>query len=199
MIKVAIVDDHPIVVEGLVEFLNRDPDLMVVYTARNGEEILTRMQNEHVDVAIMDINMPVRDGISATKIIKSRFPKTKVIIFTMYNDRSYLNALVKTGADGCVLKTKGNEDLILAIKKVARNEKHFEVDDEPLAAESRLSDREKEIVRLLLEGIKTKEIADRLHISELTVRTHQKNVYRKVQVNSITELAAYALNHSLLK
>lgn len=199
MIKVAVVDDHPIVVEGLVEFLNRNPDLMVVHTARNGEEILDRLQSEHVDVVVMDINMPVRDGISSTKLIKARFPRTKVIVFTMYNDRSYLSELVKAGADGCVLKTKGNEDLILAIEKVALNEKHFKIDDEPVPAESRLSDREKEIVRLLLEGIKTKEIAERLHISELTVRTHQKNVYRKVQVNNISELATYALSHSLLK
>ena len=201
MIKIALADDHPMVVEGIKEFLEKQDDLLVVHACHNGEEMLEALREQSVDVVIMDINMPKRDGISCTRLIKARYPKTKVIILTMYNENTYVKSIIEAGADGCVLKTKGREELMRAIQQVYNDQKHFseQTDHPDINKKFNISERELEIIRLLVQGYKAREISDLIHISELTVRTHQKNIYRKLQITNITDLAAFALNNNLLK
>src|ERR1700678_494702 len=113
-ITLYIADDHAIVVEGLTEILQSKPNLKIWGTAANGEEVIQLMNNRRADVVILDINMPKMNGIQCTEWIKKNYPKTKVIILTMFPERSYVDQVVAAGADGCLLKSRGSKDLLEA-------------------------------------------------------------------------------------
>lgn len=197
-----IADDHAIVVDGLTEILRSQPHLKIIGTAANGEDVIKLMNNRRADVVIMDINMPKMNGIQCTEWIKKNHPQTKVIILTMFPERSYVDQLIAAGADGCLLKSRGSKDLLDAIERVTNSKSYFdsirdfaEPDTHPVY---NLSEREVEIVRLIVNGLTSTEIADRLFLSEHTVKTHRKNIFRKIGINSISQLTSFAINNQIL-
>lgn len=201
IVKIVLADDHPVITEGLAGYLQQFPEMEVVGSFADGNSMLEFLKSHQVDVVVADINMPGKDGIMCTRQIKTLYPETKVIILTMYNDRTFLNALINAGADGCLLKSKSTKEIIEAIRRVIENKSYFDTTSHfvnPKTHESPLSEREIAILRLLIQNINTNEIAERLFISVHTVKTHVKNIYKKIGVRNHHDLAEYALNSGLL-
>ncbi|WP_316802949.1 response regulator transcription factor [Pedobacter nototheniae] len=201
-ISVYIADDHAIVVDGLIEILKAQPWLKIEGKANDGQELIDLMVNKPADVVIMDINMPRMNGIQCTEWIKKNHPATKVIILTMFPEKTYINQLIKVGADGCLLKSRGSKDLIDAIERVLNSKSYFDNINDFLEPNNHpvynLSEREIEIIKLIVNGLTSAEIADKLFISEHTVKTHRKNIFKKMGINSVSQLATFAINNKLL-
>lgn len=202
-LSIYIADDHSIVVDGLKEILRSRTHWSVVGTANNGEELMKLMDERRVDVVILDINMPKMNGIQCTELIKVKFPKTKIIILTMFPERTYMDQLIKAGADGCLLKSRGSQDLIDAIERVTSGKSYFDTIRDFTGQSKRhdavnLSEREIEIIKLIVNGDTSSDIAEKLFISEHTVKTHRKNIFKKIGINSIAQLATFAMNNNLL-
>lgn len=202
-LSIYIADDHSIVVDGLREILRSRLQWTVSGTANDGEELIKLMQHRRAHVVIIDINMPKMNGIQCTEWIKSRFPETKVIILTMFPEKTYIDQLVKAGADGCLLKSRGSKDLLEAIERVASGRSYFDTIkdftyDQRSHLDFNLSEREVEIIRHIINGLTSADIAEKLFLSEHTVKTHRKNIFKKIGINSISQLATFAINNKLL-
>ncbi|HYG02617.1 MAG TPA: response regulator transcription factor [Chryseosolibacter sp.] len=197
-ISVVLADDHHIVVEGIREILKNVEGLEVVGVGYNGKELIKIARESKPDLAILDINMPEMDGLQCTRILKQEFPAIKVLILTMYNDRTFINEMINAGADGCVLKATGTGELRDAINRVLNNKSYFDalpqVSAVSMQEKVQLSDREIEIIKLVVKGKTSGEIADVLFISDHTVKTHRKNIFRKLQINHVSQLTSIAIN-----
>lgn len=202
IVTLYIADDHPIVVDGLREILKSNQNLIVKDVAHDGEQLLELIKKSKVDLVILDINMPKLNGIQCTRWIKENHSDIKVIILTMYPEKTYIEQLLKAGADGCLLKSRGSSDLLEAINRVIFGKSYFDwitdfkTDHEK--EELRLSEREMEIVKLIVNSKTSPEIADLLFISEATVKTHRKNIFKKLKIHHATELLTYAMNNGIL-
>lgn len=198
MIRTLLADDHHIVVEGLREILNTMDNISVVGVANNGIELLRLAQSIPAELAILDINMPEMDGLACARKLKSAFPKMKILFLTMYHDRSFLNEMISAGADGCVLKTGGTTELREAIQRLVNDKSYFDSladfkkEDEKLTVP--LSTREIEIIKLVAAGQSSTQIAEQLFISEHTVKTHRKNIFKKLGINHVSQLTTIAVN-----
>ena len=202
-ISILIADDHQIVIEGLKMILESNNQLHVVAEKKNGLEVLDFLSKESVDIVILDINMPEMDGIQCAKRIKKEYPAIKVIILTMYAQKSFVEEILKIGIDGCLLKNNTGKELADAIIRVHSGKsyfdqiQHFNKDGQD-QVEYHLSDRELEIIRKLSEGLTSSQIAEVLYISEHTVKTHRKNILKKLDLHSSSELIQYALNNGII-
>ena len=205
-IRILIVDDHSVVRQGLRMFLSLDPELEVVGEATNGKEAIEAAGKLSPDVVLMDLLMPVMDGIAATEVIRRQYPDIEVIALTsVLEDTSVVNA-VRAGAIGYLLKDTDANELCRAIKVAAAGQ----VQLSPKAAErlmreirapespEKLTERETEVLRLLAESRAYKEIALALHIGETTVKTHVSNILMKLGVPSRTQAALYAVRIGLV-
>jgi two-component system response regulator NreC len=211
-IRVLMVDDHTIVRAGVRLLVEAEPDMEVVGEALNGTEAVTLTESLRPDVILMDIAMPDMNGLEATRQIKSRFPDVHVLVLTMHRSDDYFFEALKAGASGYVLKAAETNELIGAIRAVARGEvflyptvaRHLLQDylnrlNEPGgAAGPALTPREKEILRLLAEGYSNKEIADRLVVSPSTIHSHRSNLMKKLNLSSRHDLIQYARERGLL-
>jgi NarL family two-component system response regulator LiaR len=205
-IRTLIVDDHSVVRQGLHMFLSLDPEIEVVGEAANGAEAIQMVKSLGPDVVLMDLLMPVMDGISATQVIRRDYPDTEVVALTsVLEDESVINA-VRAGAIGYLLKDTQAEDLVKAIRAAAAGQ----VQLSPRAAErlmreirapespEKLTERETEVLRLVALGKSNKEIASDLSISETTVKTHVSNILMKLNLPSRTRAALYAVKIGLV-
>jgi two-component system, NarL family, response regulator LiaR len=205
-VRILIVDDHSVVRQGLKMFLALDPELEVVGEAANGAEALKMVEKLHPDVVLMDLLMPVMDGITAIGIIRSDFPEVEVIALTsVLEDASVVNA-VRAGAIGYLLKDTEADELCRAIKMAEKGQ----VQLSPQALErlmrevrapqdpGKLTERETEVLRLLAQGRSNKEIASALQIGETTAKTHVSSILMKLGVPSRTQAALYALRIGLV-
>jgi DNA-binding NarL/FixJ family response regulator len=202
-ISILIADDHQIVIEGLKMILESNNQLHVVAEKKNGLEVLDFLSKESVDIVILDINMPEMDGIQCAKRIKKEYPAIKVIILTMYAQKSFVEEILKIGIDGCLLKNNTGKELADAIIRVHSGKSYFDQiqhfnKDGRDQVEYHLSDRELEIIRKLSEGLTSSQIAEVLYISEHTVKTHRKNILKKLDLHSSSELIQYALNNGII-
>jgi two-component system response regulator NreC len=210
-IKVLLVDDHQIILDGIKSLLENTPDIQVVATANDGNEALNTLKLLTVDVILMDIDMPGLNGVDATRQINTMFNDVKVIMLTMHSEGAMIKSLIEIGAHGYILKNSTKEELLEAIYKVARGEKYFspEVTMSLLNPEKEKSktvgiqidftQREIEIVQLLADGLTNKEIGDKLFISHRTVDTHRTNIMKKVGVNNIAGLISFAIKNGLVE
>ncbi|MES2651072.1 MAG: response regulator transcription factor [Bacteroidota bacterium] len=201
-VNIYLVDDHAMMVEGLQEILRAHPHITILGTASNGEDVINLMGNRAADVIIMDINMPKMNGIQCTEWVKKYHPKTKVIILTMFPEKSYIDQLISAGADGCLLKSRGSRDLIDAINRVSENKSYFDTikdfakpNEHPVY---NLSEREIEIIKLIVNGLTSTEIAKKLFLSEHTIKTHRKNIFRKTGINCVSQLTSFAINNQMI-
>lgn len=212
-IKVAIVDDHKVVREGLVSLLNDFEAIEVIGEAGDGQSALQliRQRNVFPVVVLLDINMPIMGGIETAKKLHEEFPqKVKILALSMMHKGAYIRQMLAAGASGYVLKNCNKEELFTAIQKVAEDGTYFsnevtkEVmrymvskDDGGNGGYSQLSKREMEVLKLIMEDKSNKEIADLLFISTRTVESHKQNLIAKTGVNSVAGLVVYAIKHNI--
>ncbi len=205
-IRILLVDDHAVVRQGLKMFLGLDPDLEVVGEAENGEEAIRRTQELHPDVILMDLLMPVMDGITAISSLRRDFPDIEVIALTSVLEDEAVMKAMRAGAIGYLLKDTQAEELRRAIKAAAAGQVQLSPQAaarlmrEVRAPESpeKLTERETDVLRLLALGRANKEIALELNIGEKTVKTHVSGILRKLGVPSRTQAALYAVRIGLV-
>lgn len=210
MIKVIIVDDHQMVRRGLRFFLDTQNDIEIVGEAANGEEAVKLVQTVRPDVVLMDIVMPVMSGIEATKQLIKVNPELKILVLTSFSDQDYVIPALKAGASGYQLKDIDPEELAETIRALHAGESkvHSKVMkyvltrithkvDEEEAKVNRLTKREKEVLIELAKGRSNKELADVLHITEKTVKTHISNILSKLELSDRTQAALFAMRMGL--
>ena len=204
--RVLITDDHGVVRQGLRMFLSLDPDIQVVGEASNGREALAMVRDLEPDVVLMDLLMPIMDGISATKAIRSELPDVEVIALTSVLEDASVTGAVRAGAIGYLLKDTDAEELSRAIKAAAEGRVHLAPEAaarlmrEVRAPENpeALTDRETEVLVLLARGKANKQIAGNLYVSEKTVKAHVSSILMKLGVQSRTQAALYAVRTGLV-
>jgi two-component system, NarL family, response regulator LiaR len=204
--NVLITDDHKVVRQGLRMVLDLDPELEVVGEAENGEEALRLARGLEPDVVLMDLAMPVMDGIEATAEIRRELPDTQVVALTSVLEDTSVSGAVKAGAIGYLLKNTGSEELRRAIKAAAEGQVQLAPEaaarlmrevSAPEAPET-LTERETDVLKLIARGMANKQIARELFIGEKTVKTHVSNILMKLGVNSRTQAALYAARTGLV-
>jgi len=210
-IRVLLADDHRIITDGLQGLLATVPDIECIGTAENGAEAIHAVEHLAVDVVLMDIDMPVLDGLAATERIKDKWPQVKVIILSMHDEAAMVQRMMELGADGYLVKNCGRDELLLAIRDVHAGRKHFGSalmesllsKRQESAAQSGLlkdlSERETEVLAALAEGLTNKEIGERLFISPRTVDTHRTNLMKKLDTHNIAGLVRIAIKAGLVK
>ena len=209
MIRVILVDDHPVVRDGIRAYLARRPNLEIVAEAADGVDAVRLARGLTPDVVLMDITLPRLDGIEATKQITRAAPAVKVILVTVHEDRDYVSEAMRAGARGYLLKDAPPAELVEAIEAVQSGDAFHTSGTSrslleearrsgPAAATSLLSDREEEILRLLIEGLTNRGIAERLGLSARTVESHRLRLRRKLGARSAAELARKAIELGLV-
>jgi len=205
-IKVLLVDDHQIIIDGMKSLLQNSDEIKVTGEANNGREALRIMEILEPDVVLMDIDMPVLNGIDTLKEISKRFPQVKVIILSMHNEAGMIKSLMNIGAQGYLLKSCTQDELINAIRKVAAGQSYFSTEvtlsllnpDQSNQPTELLTERETEIIKLIAEGFSNKEIGTKLFISHRTVDTHRTNLMKKLDVSNIAGLISYAIKNGIV-
>lgn len=206
-INVLLTDDHQIIIDGLKSLLNNQDDIQVVAEANNGREALRILGLISIDVLLMDIDMPVMNGIDALKEIRKNYPNVRVIILSMHNEAGMIKSLIDIGANGYLLKSCTQDELVEAIKKVASGQSYFSSDVtlallKPTSNQGQpnelLTEREIEILKLIAAGFSNKEIGDQLFISHRTVDTHRTNLMKKLDVSNIAGLISYAIRNGIV-
>jgi len=208
---ILLADDHRIFRDGLRPLLTAQDDLAVVAEADNGLDALQLARELAPDVAVLDISMPGLNGIEVARRLTQEAPGVKTVILSMHSDRRFVLAALRAGARGYLLKDTGIEELLTAVRSVCAGQIHlcaavservvrdyisFATDDEG-SAFALLSAREREVLQMLAEGLATKEVASRLHLSAKTVESHRKSVMDKLEIRSIAELTRYAIREGL--
>jgi two-component system response regulator NreC len=211
MIRILLADDHKLLIDGLRSFLDKQRNLEVVGTARDGLEAADLAAKLKPDVALIDISMPRQNGIDATRNILRDTPGIRIIILSMHADRRFIQESLRAGARGYILKEAAAQEVVEAIAAVQRGELFFSrsVRDQVLhdyvgwlregndPSSSPLSGREREVLQILAEGGSTKDAAEMLHVSVKTIETHRKQIMDKLDLHSIAELTKYAVREGL--
>ena len=212
-IKVILADDHRIFRKGLKSLLSEKRNIEVLAEADNGDEALEAAKKYNPEIVVMDIAMPKMDGIEATRQIRERFPDTEVVILSMHAKKAYIDQVLKAGAKGYVLKDSDEENLLSAIDTVHNGGYYLDspIADQVLSDYFRdkskrelkkqsdpLSEREREVLRLLAEGHSNQEVADTLYISRKTVENHRANIVRKTGIQGQVGLTKYAARIGLI-
>ncbi|GAA0813036.1 response regulator transcription factor [Colwellia sp. D2M02] len=203
--SVLLVDDHPMVQDGLTACLSYYHDINIIGSTQDGKDALTQALTLKPDVILMDISMPDMNGIDATEIITEQLKNTRVLIFSMHDSIEFVSSAMQAGASGYILKDTGSAEVYAAIKAVASGEKYFSPSiaqaliDSPLGDEKeKLTTREQVILAYTAQGYACKTIAKMLNISFRTVEAHRRNIKAKLNVDSLAELIRYAVNHGLV-
>lgn len=204
-IKVVIVDDHPMVAEGIQSILESYDDISVLATLSNGREALEAMERLTPDVVLMDLNMPEIGGLTATEMLLERQPDLHVLILSMHDSPEYISTALSHGAVGYILKDVPTDEIKIAIDTVMRGERYLCTGAKgsltPSAGTTResLTSREQTVLLQLAQGKSNKDVASVLNISVRTVETHRKNIKRKLGISSTAGLTRYALEHGVLQ
>lgn len=212
MIRVMIVDDQTVVCEGLQAILSTTPDIEVVGIAHDGAQALQELPHLQPDLVLMDLKMPGMNGIHATREITAQYPEIKVLVLTTYDGDEWVVDAVRAGAAGYLLKDSRRDEIVTAIKGTLGGKTHVDpgVADKLFAAvrhstepdttvAEELSEREREVLQLLAQGLSNAEIAGRLHLAEGTVRNYVSTMFAKLGVTDRTQAAALAWRHGLVK
>jgi DNA-binding NarL/FixJ family response regulator len=205
VIRVLIADDHGVVRDGLAGVIGAQPDLEVVGAVENGAEAVESCRRTHPDVVLMDLEMPVLDGIEATRLIRSEHPQSAVLVLTSFSDVRRITAALAVGATGYLLKDASAEDVLRGIRAAAAGGAPLDPQAARLLLEAKdapdpldgISPREREVFALLLDGLPNKLIAQRLGISEKTVKTHLTNIFRRIDVTDRVQAVLWAERQGL--
>ena len=205
MIRVLIADDHGVVRDGLAGVIAAQPDLEVVGAAENGAEAVESCRRTQPDVVLMDLEMPELDGIEATRLIRAEHSETAVLVLTSFSDARRITAALASGAAGYLLKDSSAEDVVRGIRAAAAGGAPLHPQAARLLLEAKdapdplagISPREREVLALLLDGLPNKLIAQRLGISEKTVKTHLTNIFRRIGVTDRVQAVLWAERQGL--
>ncbi len=205
MIKIVIADDHKIVLEGIISLIKSEDEIEVVGEAKNGREVLHILDEKEVDIVVLDIEMPEMNGIETTKMIRKIFPHVKILILTMHDRSSFVRKIIESGAQGYILKNKGKEELVSAIRTIYEGEDYYgrEVTKILISGmrtpkvfgEIKLTNREIEVLKYIVNGYSTPVIAKKLDISPHTVETYRRNLIEKTGSRNAVELAKFAVEN----
>jgi len=205
MIKVLIVDDHPMILEGLKALLSEDESLKITQLCTNAIDTLAAIKQDMPDVALLDINLPDINGIELCGKIKSEFPAIKTIALTTFSERSYVNKMLEAGASGYLIKSSTREEITHAIKQVFKGgmvlNVPFDLVQNEVFQKQRtpfLTPREKEVLQLIAEGLTNPQIAEKIFVSVLTVNSHRKNLLSKFEVSNTASLIREAAKMGLI-
>ncbi|MFK8037641.1 MAG: response regulator [Crocinitomicaceae bacterium] len=207
MIRVLLADDHQIITEGITNLLENVPNISIVSTCRNGQEVLECVANLQVDLILLDIDMPIMNGFDCAKQLQIKYPDIKIIMLTMHEEKSLIKSFMEMGVKGYFLKTVDKEELIFGLKKIANGDDYFTSDVTKVLLNTEeakstipddLSKREIEIIKLIASGMTNKEIAKELFISPKTVDTHRTNIMRKLEIHNVAGLVRFAFKHQLV-
>ena len=209
MITVVIVDDHQILLDGLASFLTTETDIQLIGQVTSGQEALALIAQQAPDLMITDVEMPEMDGVALTKKALALQPNLKVLALTMYNEQAYIKDMLRAGAQGYILKNSGKEDFLKAIRTVMATGSYLSPEvmqnfikshqQKETIYGKKLSEREIEIIRLVADELTTEQIAEKLHLSVLTVKTHRKNIFLKLGVKNSAGLIKYAMRKGLIE
>ncbi|MFD0714104.1 response regulator [Paenibacillus sp. GCM10027626] len=206
MLRLLIVDDDVLIREGLNILIGMEDDFEVIGTAANGQEAFEMCQLKQPDLVLMDIRMPVMDGVLGTQLIKRHFSDMKVVLLTTFKDEEYIKEAVKSGAEGYILKNQPPDSIMESLRAVGNGNTVFEKevaqtisgmlkDQKKTPLPMDVNPREREILALVADGLSNKEIASRLFLSEGTVRNYVTALLEKLQLRDRTQLAIFYLNH----
>ena len=208
MIKIIITDDHPSLREGINTVLSQEKDIQVIGFAENGADLLKLLATAQPDLVLVDINMPVMNGIEATKEIKSKYPEIKVIVFSQYDEKRFVKRVLKEGANGYLLKSATSSELAKAIKMVMNGAIYLSEELPSIFEEKKkrkpdylfadLSSREIEVLKLICDEKTTEEIAQILFISHNTVESHRSNILIKTGVKNTAGLVKWAIENEII-
>ena len=208
-IKVLLVDDHAIMRDGISALINLQDDIEIVGEASEGKEAIEKARELVPDVVIMDISMPEMDGLEATRRIKKKNPSVKVLVLTQHDNREYILSTIKSGSDGYLPKRALGSELVAAIRAIHQGHSFLyptaagilledyrrQVEKEPY---DRLTEREREVFRLIADGHTSREIADMLFISLKTIHNHRAKIMKKLNIHNKSELIKYAILKGLI-
>src|SRR5215207_10087215 len=212
MLKILIVDDQALARDGLELIVGASPDIEVVGTAENGADALEKVEKLAPDLVLMDLKMPIMNGVQATRRIRERFPQVKVLVLTTYDADEWVVDAIRAGASGYLLKDSPRDEIVAAIQRTAKGEtaisaqvtetlyrvvQHGTPKDSTLA--EKLNEREREILSLLANGLSNAEIAERMHLAEGTIRNYVSTIFTKLDVSDRTQAAAIAWRHGLVQ
>ena len=211
-LRILLADDHTVVRQGLRKVLEERPDWQVVAEAGDGREAVRLAEQHRPDVAVVDVAMPLLNGIEATRQITKRAPQTKVLVLSMYSDEAYVTQMLKAGATGYLLKDSADVDLVQAVQAVSQGKSFFSPAVARLMSDDyahqrggdvdryeSLSEREREIFQLVAEGKTNKEMAALLFISPSTVETHRARIMEKLDLHSAAEIVLYAVRRGVIR
>lgn len=209
-IRAMLVDDHKILRDALKNVLERDGDISVVGEANNGTEALKSIKEIRPDVVVMDIGMPDMGGIQATLALKAMSPGVRILALSTFLDRRIVLQMLGAGASGYIVKSAGSEELLRGIRSVSAGRSYLCPEVSQIIVDgvrgsktfgiangNRLGRREKEVLKLLAEGLTSSEIGAHLHIATSTVEVHRRNIMRKLDLHGVAELTKYAIRHGL--
>lgn len=209
-IRILLADDHELIRTGIRNLLGTNKDFLIVGESADGEETIRKVREVKPDVVVIDISMPKMSGIEVTKHLREKFPAVKVVVLTMHENVEYVYQIYKSGAGGYLLKNAGRDEITSAIYAVARGEKFFSSKVSELmiseymqqaerrdsqSADSTLTKREEEILRLIAKGLNNQQISGQLFISPRTVDTHRTNIMQKLDIHDAANLVRYALEN----
>lgn len=208
-INIAIIDDHQIVIDGITALLKGEQNIEIAYATTSPTDLLNQFSPQNVDVLITDYMMPEMNGLELSKVVKKMYPAIKILALSMNGKGDLISSMIdEADIDGYVLKNIGKKELIEAIEKIANGGQYFP--DEIISElekvhlikqeniDAHLTTREIEIIKLIEKECNNKQIAEHLFISERTVETHRKNIFRKTNTNSVLGLIKYAYHHNLI-
>ena len=207
MIKVVIADDHHLFRQGLRNLLGKEPDINVAGEASDGQDAIDTVSHSRPDVVVMDVNMPVTNGIEATACIRKSFPTIQVVMLSMHTDPVLIRQALDNGAKGYVLKKSASMELVEAIRSVCRGTSYlskalklpeYESDPLPRSAVPHLTSREREVLQRIADGESNRMIADALHISIKTAEHHRTNLMAKLNTHSLPDLVRAAIKQGLI-
>ena len=208
MIRILIADDHKMLLDGFVALFKAEPEIEVVAVAGNGQGVLDTLNDIEVDIVLMDINMPVLNGVETCKKIKQIYPAVKVIALSMYREASYVKRMKAFGASGYVLKDDSAADIVAAIKIVQSGQEYYSPQLKEMIMNSLFADmkkeqatltrREKEVLEEIAEGYSNKVIAEKLFVSSHTIDSHRKNLLAKFEAKNTAELVKKAMEQGLI-
>jgi DNA-binding NarL/FixJ family response regulator len=214
MIKLMLVDDHAVLRDGLKNIIGMEDDIQVVGEAVSGNDALLKLEGDLPDVILMDINIPGKNGIEVTGLIKKKYPQIKILMLTMHDHDEYFMSAIREGADGYLLKDAPSQHVMDAIRSVVKGQsvidpamtkKFLSFQQELPVAEpvktnknSLLTERESEVLMCLVQGMNNKEIAHSLFISDKTVKIHVSKIFKKLDVKSRSQVVIYAVQNQLV-
>lgn len=214
-IRLLLADDHAVFRSGLRLLLSEQPDMEVVGEAADGEEAIQKTKELNPDILLLDITMPGMGGLEALDRIKKERPQVKIVMLTMHDDESYMERIMTSGGSGYVVKKAADTEVIQAIRVVHQGgvylhptmtralvnqlQRKAHAQERQSHLESKLSEREREVLKLIAQGYTNKEIADMIFLSVKTVETHKAHIMDKLELRSRAELVRYALDNGLLK